>query len=546
MNTMSFSHEPSAATKTNGYSHGRVNGNGSSDAMNHESPSPVMPIAIVGMACRFAGAVTSPEKLWDICVEGRDCWSLIPKERFDATSLHHPNSERPGRHHVSGGYFLSEDIALFDASFFNFPADVANAMDPQIRLLLEIVYEATEDAGIPIEKLAGTNTSVFSGCYGKDYHDQLTRDPEAMPPSFLTGNYTAMMSNRISHFYNLQGASMSIDTGCSAGLACLHQACLTIRNRESDVSIVGASSTMLNPDLFMAMSNLGMVGVDGRCYAWDERAQGYGRGEGVAALILKSLDAALRDSDRIHAVIRDTGLNQDGRTQSITTPSIDSQVRLIQQCYRRAGLQLADTGYVEAHMTGTQIGDLAEATALAQTFGASRNAGADGCEPVLVGSVKTNVGHTEGVSGLAAIIKAAFAMRRRKIPANQNYEVPNPKIKLDEWKLMVPRSLTSWPVSKPLRTSINNFGYGGANAHVILEATPPTGTQTDNDGVKCRPGNIFKKNGSGVFIISARDSNVARTMASNLGTHLQGRMREGSDVPLGDLAYTLAERRPSG
>lgn len=287
------------------------------------------------------------------------------------------------------------------------------AMDPQLRLLLEIVYEATEDgtsafgkshtnnlektltdspcpnvAGIPIESLAGTNTSVFSGCYGKDYHDLQTRDPETMPPSFLTGNYTAMLSNRISHFYNLQGASMSIDTGCSAGIASLHQGCLTIRTGESDVSIVGASSTIINPDLFIAMSTLGMVGADGRCYAWDERAQGYGRGEGVAALVIKSLDAALRDGDRIHAIIRDTGLNQDGKTQSITSPSVDSQVRLIQDCYRRAGLNPAETGYVEAHMTGTQAGDLAEANALAQTFGASRRTEAPESDPVLIGSVR--------------------------------------------------------------------------------------------------------------------------------------------------------------
>ncbi|CAJ2514336.1 Uu.00g024550.m01.CDS01 [Anthostomella pinea] len=542
------------ADGVNGYTNG-VNSNGV-NGNDGAKTTPPAPIAVVGMACRFAGNVTSPAKLWDLCTEGRDCWSPIPKERFDVKSLYHPDRERPGRSHATGGYFMNEDVALFDAAFFNFPADVANeradaaictqTMDPQIRLLLEVVYESTEDAGIPMETLSGTNTSVFSGCYGKDYHDLQTRDPEAMQPSFLIGNYTAMMSNRISHYYNLQGASMSIDTGCSAGLACLHQGCLTIRTGESDVSIVGASSTMLNPDIFIAMSTLGMVGKDGRCYAWDERAQGYGRGEGVAALVLKSLDAALRDGDRIHAVIRETGLNQDGKTQSITSPSVDAQVRLIRDCYRRAGLDLSETGYVEAHMTGTQVGDLAEAKALAQTFGTSRRTAADASEAVLVGSVKTNIGHTEGVSGLAAIIKAVYAMKSRQVPANQNYAVGNPEIKLNDWHLNVPAGLTAWPKDKPLRTSINNFGYGGTNAHVILEAAPLEDANMNGNGnghASIYGAGSEDDDSSRVFVVSAKDTNVARTMAKNLAAHLRLCIEDGEEHSLGDLAYTLAERR---
>ncbi|KAI1106150.1 hypothetical protein F4804DRAFT_59666 [Jackrogersella minutella] len=534
---------PIADGHTNGIN-GHANSVSGVNGINGATVSLPKHIAVVGMACRFAGDVTSPSELWDLCAEGRDCWSPIPKERFDVKSLYHPDRERPGRQHALGGYFMNEDVALFDAAFFNLPTDVANAMDPQLRLLLETVYEATEDAGIPIESLAGTNTSVFSGCYGKDYHDLQTRDPEAMPPSFLTGNYTAMMSNRISHFYNFQGASMSIDTGCSAGIACLHQGCLTIRTGESDVSIVGASSTMLNPDLFIAMSTLGMVGTDGRCYAWDERAQGYGRGEGVAVLVIKDLDAALRDGDRVHAVIRETGLNQDGKTQSITSPSVDAQVQLIQDCYRRAGLDPSETGYVEAHMTGTQAGDLAEANALARTFGASRRIAACNSDPVLVGSVKTNIGHTEGVSGLAAIIKAAFAMKNRQVPANQNYAVGNPKIKLNDWHLRVPTSLTAWPTTKPLRVSINNFGYGGTNSHVILEGAPPQ--HANGKGVN---GHALTSNGeheggdSRVFIVTAKDTNVARSMVKNLATWVRRNIENGKQVSLNDLAYTLSERR---
>ncbi|QKX62349.1 uncharacterized protein TRUGW13939_09508, partial [Talaromyces rugulosus] len=509
---------------------------------NADNTATPVPIAVVGMACRFAGNVTSPSELWKLCADGHDGWSPIPKERFDVKTLYHTDSVKPGRNHAVGGYFMSEDVSSFDAAFFNFSADVANAMDPQIRLLLEIVYEATEDAGIPLETLAGTNTSVFSGCYGKDYHDLQSRDPEAMPASFLTGNGTAMISNRISHFYDLQGASMSIDTGCSSGLACLHQGCQTIRTGESNVSIVGASSTILNPDLFVAMSTLGMVGANGRCYAWDARAEGYGRGEGVAALVLKGLDAALQDGDHVHAVIKATGLNQDGKTQSITSPSVDAQVKLINGCYRYAGLDPADTGYVEAHMTGTQVGDLAEAKALAQTFGAASQMAASNSDPVLVGSVKTNIGHTEPVSGLAAIIKTALAMKNRQVPANLNYETSNPKIKLEDWNLRVPTNLMAWPINKPLRASINNFGYGGANAHVILEAAPPGCASANGTGQNMQ----YKKRDeevSRVFIVSARDTNTTQTMAKNLAAHIRDCINRGDELSPGDLAYTLAERR---
>ncbi|KAH7625616.1 putative polyketide synthase [Sordaria sp. MPI-SDFR-AT-0083] len=484
--------------------------------MSH--PQSTSPIAVVGMACRFPGGVTSPEGLWDLCASGRDAWSPIPESRFDVKSYYDPNPAKSGRNHATGGYFLHEDVALFDAAFFRFTSEVAT--------------------GLPMEKLAGPgpNTSVFVGCYTKDYHDVQTRDPETMPPSTLTGNYTAMFSNRVSHFYDFQGASMSIDTGCSAALAALHQACQTIRSGESHVSIVGASNTILNPDIYIAMSTLGMVGADGRCYAWDARAQGYGRGEGVAVLVLKSLDAAVRDGDRVHAVIRETGLNQDGRTTSITSPSVDAQIRLIRHCYQRAGLDLSDTGYVEAHMTGTQAGDVTEAESLARTFGASRTQD----DPVWVGSVKTNVGHTEAVSGLAGIIKTAMAMKYRAIPPNQNYVVGNDKIPLDDWHLRVPTNVVPWPRNKPLRASINNFGYGGTNAHVILEGAPETRlangngrrTTTADDGDVSR-----------LYVLSAQDADTTRAMAGNLAACIRKSIEGEMDLQPADMAFTLSHRR---
>jgi acyl transferase domain-containing protein len=271
-----------------------------------------------------------------------------------------------------------------------------------------------------------------------------------------------------------------------------------------------------------------MVGADGKCYAWDARAEGYGRGEGVAALILKRLDAALLDGDHIHAVIRETGLNQDGATKTITSPSVEAQVKLIEKCYSRAGLSLSDTGYVEAHMTGTPVGDLAEATALARTFGRARQLG----DPMYVGSVKTNVGHTEPVSGLAAIIKTIHVMENRVIPPNINYQIPNPKILLDEWNLAVPTSLIPWPNDKPLRASINNFGYGGANSHVILEAAPASRTPIANASDQAIQ--------SRIFLLSAKDQVVIKGMISNLVTYVNTLPEEGA---LGRIAHTLATRR---
>ncbi|KAM5483533.1 Type I Iterative PKS [Microsporum canis] len=499
------------------------------ESSNANSTGPPIPIAIVGMACRFSGNVRNPHQLWELCANGKGGWSPIPDSRFDVKSLYHPDNAKAGRSHVIGGYFLDDDIACFDAAFFNLASDVAHGLDPQVRLLLETVYEATEDAGIPLDKLAGTNTSVYTGTFNKDYHEIQTKDAECLTRSFLAGTGTAMLSNRVSHFFDLQGPSLSIDTGCSAGMVAVHQACQSIRTGESDISIVGASSTLLSQDAFISASTIGAIGSEGKCFAWDNRAAGYGRGEGVAAVILKPLDAALRAGDQIHAVIKDSGVNQDGKTTTITSPSADAQVKLIEQCYRRAGLDISQTGYVEAHMTGTAAGDPVEAEAIGRTFGKSRQ----GDDKVLVGSVKTNVGHTEPVSGLAALIKTTFALKTASIPPNLNYETPNPSIDLDAGHLEVPTELKPWPKDKILRASINNFGYGGTNAHVILEPAP-TPTETSHLNGHSTP----QGNESRVFMVSAKDSAACRTVMDRLASHIIE-----TSPSTENLAYTLNERR---
>jgi acyl transferase domain-containing protein len=396
-------------------------------------------------------------------------------------------------------------------------------------------------AGIPMEKLSGSNTAVYSGSFYKDYQEMQMKDAEVLHGNLIAATGTAMMSNRISHFFNLQGPSMTVDTGCSGGMVVAHLGCQSLRCGESDLSIVGASSLILTQDIFFPSSSV--LGVDGKCYAWDERAQGYGRGEGVAALILQPLDAALRDGNQVYAVIKETALNQDGRTVTITSPSAEAQAALIERCYSTTGFNLADTGYVEAHMTGTAAGDTIEAEALAKTFGKARRVA--NSDPMIVGSVKTNIGHTEPVSGLAAIIKTVFVLKNQLIPPNLNYKYPNPAIPQQEWHVQVPTKAMPWPKGNLLRASVNNFGYGGTNGHMILDAAPAEASLDNSNGKATGHANgTDYANGAGhpdksyVYILSAKDSTTCANMMSQLAAHID----EVRPDP-GDLAFTLAERR---
>lgn len=396
-------------------------------------PESKMPIAIVGMSCRFPGDATDLERLWQLCAEGRSAWSEIPEDRFKHTAFFHPQPENRGTSNVLGGHFLKDDVSLFDASFFNFSSEVASSMDPQFRLQLESTFEALEGAGIPISKLAATQTSVFAALCFRDYHDSLMRDPDTLPRLFMTGNGAAMMSNRLSHFFDLRGASVTVDTGCSSALAALHLACQGLRAGDASMAIVGGANVMLNPDWFQAMSSLGFLGADGKSNSFDCRAAGYGRGEGVATIILKPLEHALRDGDPIRAIIRETALNQDGKTSTITSPSQEAQEAIIRTCYRNAGLDPLSTSYVEAHGTGTKSGDPIEGGAIAAVLGINRPVE----KPLFIGSVKSNIGHLEAASGLAAIIKVALAFEKGFIPPSINFEQPNPAVQLDKWNLKV-------------------------------------------------------------------------------------------------------------
>ncbi|RFN48413.1 putative polyketide synthase [Fusarium flagelliforme] len=483
-----------------------------------------MPIAITGISTRFPGGSDSPEALWKMISEGKSAWSKVPEDRFALDAFYHPDPDRNGAMNVVGGHFLDEDIACFDAPFFGISRNEAKAMDPQQRLQLESAYEALENAGISIEQASGTKTSVHIGVFNKDYADIMCRDPETGPLYQATGNGQSILSNRISYFFNLKGPSITVDTACSSSLVGLHLAVQGLRTGEAEQAIVGGTNLIFSPDIMVAMSLLGFLSPDGRSYAFDHRAKGYARGEGIATLVLKPLDKAIRDGDPIRAVIRGTGVNSDGRTAGITLPNGDAQADLIREVYANANLDPAETGYFEAHGTGTQAGDPMEAGAIHRVFTADR----ERSSPLYLGSIKTNIGHLEGASGLAGVIKAVLCLEKGQIPPNMNFEKPNGRLDLEAWNIKVPTELTQWPENVPRRASVNSFGYGGTNAHVVLDGYDEPKPILDW-GAHRR-----------IFVLSGNDQEVAPTLFNRMASYLRESSRPGL---LQQLAHTLSQRR---
>ncbi|RDW88161.1 hypothetical protein BP6252_00193 [Coleophoma cylindrospora] len=525
---------------------GLVNEIQSSSTSKKTSKDSDMPIAIIGMGCRFAGDATGPDKLWEMISTGSDAWSEIPASRFNQNAFFHPNGAREGSTNVRGAHFLKEDISLFDAPFFNITLEEAKAMDPQLRLQLECTYEALENAGLKLDSIANSDTSVYSGIFARDYHESLFRDIETLPRYFNTGNGAAMFSNRISYFFDLKGPSMTVDTGCSTSIVALHLACQSLKSGESKMSIIGGNNLMLNPDMITAMSSFGFVSPDGRSYAFDHRASGYGRGEGVASIIIKPLENALKDGDNIRAVLVQTSLNQDGKTNGITLPSQSAQENLIKYCYNAAGLDPAETPYVEAHGTGTQAGDPLEAGAIVSTFGNGRPAH----KPIYIGSVKTNIGHLEAGSGLAGIVKATLVLEKGLIPPSVNFEKGNSKISFSQWKLKMPQTLEQWPVGSPRRISVNSFGYGGTNGHVIMESLEQflhraPKLSANSTSATPRAGEIQSliPTRRRLFTFSAKDQDATNGLVASLALYLKGQKHSGGNELLDNLAYTLSERR---
>ncbi|OJJ67662.1 hypothetical protein ASPBRDRAFT_68861 [Aspergillus brasiliensis CBS 101740] len=433
-----------------------------------DTPSCPEPIAVIGLGCRFAGQAASLEGFWDMLREGRKEHGRVPANRYQAAAWKHPNHERKGAINHDSGFFLEEDPARFDAPFFSITAKEAAGMDPAQRLLLEVAYEAFENGGVPMESLPGSSTGVYSGCMTNDYELLSTRDIMDMPHNSATGNGRTMLANRISWFFDLRGPSIMMDTACSSSLTALHLATQALRAGECRMALVAGASIILHPNFTQRLSYMHMLSADGISHSFDSRANGYGRGEGIGAVLLKPLSQAMADGDVIRAIVRATGANQDGRTPGITMPNAQAQADLIRATYRQIGLSMRDTAYFEAHGTGTALGDPTELSAIGASFGEERTA-TD--EPVYVGSVKSNIGHTEGAAGVASLIKVVLCLEKATLVPNAGFATLNPKIKTEEWRLRLSDTTQPWPAHLPQRASINSFGFGGANAHAILEST---------------------------------------------------------------------------
>lgn len=484
------------------------------------------PLAIVGIGCRFPGGAETPESFWDLVRGETDATREVPETRWNASRYHDPNPAKVGKMVTRRGGFLSA-IDQFDPQFFGISPREANVIDPQQRLLLQTTWEALEDGGLTADSLAGTDVGVFVGGFTLDYQ-LLQNQGRASRYRFKTHSATGMMmtmlANRISFAFDFRGPSMTIDTACSSSLVAVHLAALSIWNGECDLALAGGVNIMIGPNTAIAESKSGFLSPEGRCKAFDDSADGYARGEGGAIVVIKPLERAVDDGDEIYAQILGTAVSQDGRTDGITVPSAAAQQAAITTALRWAGVHPADVGYVEAHGTGTPVGDPIEVRALASALAADRPA----TDPLLIGSVKTNIGHLEAGAGVAGLIKTALVLKHGYIPASLHLKNPIP---LGNSSIDIARGGRPFPGAKRRIAGVNSFGFGGTNAHVVL-AEPPAPVRPDAaDPSPPLP--------LAVLPISARTEEALVATAHRLAEHI----RAHPDITLLDLGFTLSQRR---
>lgn len=455
---------------------------------------------------------------------------------------------------TKGGHFIKEDPYAFDSSFFKLSAAEASVLDPKQRILLEVTYEALENAGLPPPRVAGTRTACIIGTAWSDYRDAIVRDFEHWPRLYLMGVSDEMVSNRLSHFFDLRGPSMTVETACSSSLVAIHQACESLRSGQAEMAVAGGINMTLSPEASMELSSLGVLNPDGRSLSFDEQANGYGRAEGCGIIVLKPLDQAIRDGNNIRAVIRGSGVNSDGWTKTISTPSGSAQAELIRLVYESNGLDYDATQYVEAHGTGTKVGDPIELEAIHDTIGR----GANESRKLYVGSVKANIGHLEPAAGVAGIIKGVLALEHGMLPPNVHFHKANAAIPFDKWNMVVPTSLTPWPAaeSETKRMSVSSFGMGGTNAHLVLEEyrqiPTPTPTSTP-EPTPLQNVSATELNRKKLFVFSSNDQAGIKRVCDSLVRHIQTVRLEnptwtadqGEPEYLGRLAHTLDIARSS-
>ncbi|OBF27071.1 polyketide synthase [Mycobacterium sp. ACS1612] len=480
------------------------------------------PVAVVGIGCRFPGGVVGPEAYWTFLANGGDAISEIPPDRWNADEFYDPDTFAPGRMSSKWGGFIS-DVGGFDADFFGISPREAEAMDPQQRVMLEVAWEALEHAGIAPDQLAGTRAAVMMGVYYTEYQGISAANPDNIDAYSATGNAHAVAVGRIAYLLGLRGPAMAVDSACSSSLVTIHLACQSLRLRESDLALAGGVSLILRPETQIAMAKWGMLSPRGRCHTFDAGADGFVRGEGAGIVVLKRLTDAIRDGDQVLAVVRGSAVNQDGRSNGLTAPNTIAQRDVITRALRSAEITGNSVNFIEAHGTGTALGDPIEFEALADTYGRG-----DG--PCGLGAVKTNIGHLEAAAGIAGFIKAALAVQRAQIPPNLHFSQWNPAIDAASTRLFVPTDLMPWPSSEgPRRAAVSSFGLGGTNAHVVLEQGPDPAPLES-------PGSEIT-----TLVVSGKSDERIAAWATVLADWIEG---AGAAVPLAEVAYTLNHHRP--
>ncbi|PSB05400.1 short-chain dehydrogenase, partial [Pleurocapsa sp. CCALA 161] len=425
------------------------------------------PIAIIGMGCRFPGGVNSPADFWQLLNKGVDGITEVPSQRWNIDEYYDPNPETPGKISTRYGGFIDQ-VDRFDAQFFNIAPREAVSLDPQQRLLLEVGWEALENTNQVPEKLFNSLTGVFIGITGNDYAHQLlaSQPPDAY---YGTGNALSAAAGRLSYTFKFTGPSLAVETACSSSLVALHQACQSLRAKECNLALVGGVNLMLSPHLSIFFSKTKALSTNGHCKTFDAAADGYVRGEGCGIVVLKRLSDAVADKDDILAVIRGTAVNQDGPSGGLTVPNGPSQKAVIRQALKNANSNPLDIDYVEAHGTGTSLGDPIEVEALCQAFCQERSEE----QPLIISSVKTNIGHLEAAAGIAGLIKVVLQMQHQEIAPHLHFNQPNPYINWDELPVRVPKTNLPWIKGEKSRLAgLSSFGFSGTNAHVILEEAP--------------------------------------------------------------------------
>src|SRR3954453_8155276 len=483
------------------------------------------PIAVIGLGCRFPGGISGPEALWQFLSDGRCAIGQIPPDRWAPFDDGSPEVAAILARTTRWGSFLN-DVDAFDAEFFDISLREAIKMDPQQRLLLEVTWEALEHAGIRANYLSRSQTGVFVGACCSEYGYLASTDLPRVDAWSNIGGALSIIANRLSYFLDLRGPSITVDTACSSSLVALHLACQSLRMQDSHVAVAAGVNLLLSPAVFHGFDEAGALSPTGVCHAFDADADGFVRGEGCGVVVLKRLSDAIRDGDRVMAVVRGSAVNQDGRSNGLMAPNPSAQMAVLRAAYANADVAPQEVDYVETHGTGTLLGDPIEARALGTVLGRGRPEQA----PLLIGAIKSNLGHLEAAAGIAGFIKAVLAVQRGTIPGNLNFRTPNPHIPFDQIRLKVVDEQQQWPlVQRARRAGVSSFGFGGTNAHAVIEQAP------DPIPIERKPAPAVS-----TLVVSGKTTERIASMAGVLADWLNG---DGADVALSDVAHTLNHHR---